>query len=446
MSFDITPFLAGGDPWPGKIDPVETVKRIYAEKYELAKTLPAPKTVLEIGVRAGYSAAVWLSVWPECRYHGLDSDGHESGGWPGAVHKARTMLGKHFPGRWLMTVYDTQTYPGYLPQGPCDLVYVDGDHSYQGCLHDLKAAAKIARRIWVDDLKHHAGTVGRAVEEFLKDPRVKKHTRHDTVRGDVVIEMDRNVLWSSGGDWGDTLAQLRTIRAFGPAVLTLAKRPTRRPYTPELVDEVYRPFLERQPYLTQVLGEERPEAIDLDLWRSMPLPKLSLADCVAAVFNAPCDSSPWLSCDEPNPVADVVINRTARYRSEAGGMWRAVMTKYRDKVFVGLEDEWRDFCAEFGDVAWHPTKDFWEVARVVSGARLVCCNQSSVYWLASGLGVPTVLEVDRSIDNCRLDRPNATYYDPPAGEPLTLPEIAPGMTVSVRVRVNGEEVTGAVSG
>lgn len=433
----MNPYFQPDDPFV-RNDP--DAERIYIEKEALARTLTPPRSILEIGVRAGYSAAVWLSVWPQVQYHGIDSDSHESGGWPGSHQRARAMLEKHFPGRWKITIHDTQRYDAF-PQGPCDLVYVDADHTYDGCLADLYRAAKITQRIWVDDLKHHANTVGRAVQDFLKDRRVVGHTYHDTVRGDVLIDLDNPIVWSSGGDLGDLLAQLRTVHAFGPASLTLVNRPVRRPFTPQIVDQEYRPFLEKQPYLTKVLSEERSEPIDLDFWRKLPQPGLNSADAVAKVFNAPSTSGPWLFCDNSTPVADVVINRTFRYRS-GDAMWHEIMKKYPSKVFLGLEDEWKDFEARFGTIPWHRTGDFWQVAQVVSGAKLVCCNQSSIFWLASGLGLPTVLEVDRRMDHCRLDRPGATYFDPMAGDPLVLPDISAESSVSFSlcIRVNGEEV------
>ena len=80
--FDITPFLQPGDPWVVTQDP-ETVRRIYREKYHVAAMLQ-PRTLLEFGVRAGYSAAAFLSAAPECSYIGFDMDQEVYGGWFGA--------------------------------------------------------------------------------------------------------------------------------------------------------------------------------------------------------------------------------------------------------------------------------------------------------------------------------------------------------------------------
>ena len=48
-----------------------------------------------------------------------------------------------------------------------DWVYIDGAHSYEGCLADLKSACKIAAVIFGDDYGNKPG-VTQAINEFLK--------------------------------------------------------------------------------------------------------------------------------------------------------------------------------------------------------------------------------------------------------------------------------------
>ena len=80
------------DPW-ACAEPAD-VERIYGEKYRIANLL-RPESVLEIGVRAGYTAAMFLLAGAR-RYIGLDAT-DTWGGTPGAVDFARQMLPTHFP-------------------------------------------------------------------------------------------------------------------------------------------------------------------------------------------------------------------------------------------------------------------------------------------------------------------------------------------------------------
>lgn len=55
--------------------------------------------------------------------------------------------------------------------GPCDWIYVDGDHSYEGCLYDLQQSYKLLKNkggiIFGDDYTNKPG-VRKAVDEFIK--------------------------------------------------------------------------------------------------------------------------------------------------------------------------------------------------------------------------------------------------------------------------------------
>lgn len=85
--FDVSPFLDKDDPWfrePGF--QMADVLRCYDEKYRLALLL-RPASILEVGVRAGYSAAAFLAAVP-ARYLGIDNDSC----WPGARVRAQRML------------------------------------------------------------------------------------------------------------------------------------------------------------------------------------------------------------------------------------------------------------------------------------------------------------------------------------------------------------------
>jgi hypothetical protein len=186
LMFDVTPFLHPDDPW-ARSEP--GVARYYPCKYHVAGLLQ-PKRIVEIGVRAGYSAAAFLSACPSSTYFGFDYNdpGDDSGGWHDAIHLARVMLALHFPQASVIIAEQNTRQLSSLPIRNADLVHVDGDHSTEGCLHDLRLAAQSAAQwILVDDITY-LPTVARAVEIFLKESGARS-LFFDTPRGDVLIRL-----------------------------------------------------------------------------------------------------------------------------------------------------------------------------------------------------------------------------------------------------------------
>ncbi len=130
------------DPW----QPEDETPHYYAVKYDIAYRLQ-PKSILEIGVRTGYSALAFLMACPFAEYRGLDAYKGDWGDVDGSRDHAITILGRYRV--WLETV-DTQTItdpiPGY------EFWHIDGDHSFSGALRDLRLAGDSgARWILLDD-------------------------------------------------------------------------------------------------------------------------------------------------------------------------------------------------------------------------------------------------------------------------------------------------------
>lgn len=88
MSFDFRHYACPDDD---HADRFEEWVEVYRFKHDLARSL-GPKTILEVGVRYGYSAIAFLQGCPDATYLGIDTDDGTWGGTIGALDWARTIL------------------------------------------------------------------------------------------------------------------------------------------------------------------------------------------------------------------------------------------------------------------------------------------------------------------------------------------------------------------
>jgi hypothetical protein len=168
--------------------PTEEFRRHYQVKYDLALRL-RPRRIAEIGVRAGYAAFAFLSAVGEACYLGLDADLPIHGGIPGFFSYARTVLAEFDATLLHMDTRRMEALPGRF-----DLVHVDGDHSYAGCLHDLGLAARAANHVLVDDYDSLA-EVRQACRTFLVEHHdISAEYIDDGLRGNLLLTVQQNRL------------------------------------------------------------------------------------------------------------------------------------------------------------------------------------------------------------------------------------------------------------
>jgi hypothetical protein len=140
---------------------------IYGTLFRVYREL-MPEKIVEIGVRAGYSAWTALAAIPKAMVYGIelgrsDVEGRDvDGGYPDAWKHAEKIC----PERFTLHITDShklQRFP------KCDLCYVDGDHSEEGCLADLRLAQRSGSRIILVDDYANFEAVRAAVARFMAE-------------------------------------------------------------------------------------------------------------------------------------------------------------------------------------------------------------------------------------------------------------------------------------
>jgi len=163
----------------------------YRTKFEIALE-KQPKSICEIGVRWGYSAFSFLSAVPTARYTGYDIVAGTHGGAKGidTFGYVAGFLHDNFPQADIRLVHaDTRNLVTLT--GPFDFIHVDGDHSVEGCRHDLElalGACSPGGTILVDDYNYIKG-VTVAADDFCRNWKYRiaeTQTKH-SLRGELII-------------------------------------------------------------------------------------------------------------------------------------------------------------------------------------------------------------------------------------------------------------------
>ena len=158
-----------------KVVPYYTIKQSIIANFN-------PIKIVEIGVRAGYSAWAFLKMCPKAEYIGIDADnntyGGEDGPWIWWAHK----ILKDF--NYKIDEYDIQKVKWIEP---ATFYHIDGDHSYEGVRHSLGLCYQslmINGVILVDD--DYQDSVRDGILSWVKDkPVLTKHI--ESFRGELLI-------------------------------------------------------------------------------------------------------------------------------------------------------------------------------------------------------------------------------------------------------------------
>jgi hypothetical protein len=109
------------------------------------------KSILEIGLNAGHSAAMQLELFPDIKVISLDIGRHN------ITREAVKVLSERFPDRFESiichsTAYANRVMRGKYPKPEIDAVFVDGGHTERDVINDLDFCKWLGvKDVFVDD-------------------------------------------------------------------------------------------------------------------------------------------------------------------------------------------------------------------------------------------------------------------------------------------------------
>ncbi len=114
----------------------------FIAMYLLAKA-PFVRTVCETGFNAGHSTFTWLKANPNTHVYSFDIGRHSYG------QRMAKYIHEVFPGRFNITWGNSiKTLPAFRKAHPeilCDLISIDGGHTYNVCKSDFENFKKMSR-------------------------------------------------------------------------------------------------------------------------------------------------------------------------------------------------------------------------------------------------------------------------------------------------------------
>ena len=169
---------------------------------------PSIRHICETGFNMGHSSFNFLTSNPKVIVHSFDLGRH------GYAREMSSFMTKHFSGRFFIHFGDSRvTVLEFIRANPtfrCDLIYVDGGHTYNIATADLKNFVSICNgsnldnAIIFDDyptLSPLSRYLGRAWENLIKSHSITEllrcmHRKQKYHRGFVIGKMVRNIFLS----------------------------------------------------------------------------------------------------------------------------------------------------------------------------------------------------------------------------------------------------------
>ena len=154
------------------------------------------------------------------------------------------------------------------------------------------------------------------------------------------------------------------------------------------------PLLKNQTFLNMVeIYDGQKIDIDLNFFREMPI-NFNI-DSVRwyghLVGKYPDLSLKYLEVDNHDKFKNyIVIMRSLRRQNKF--IDYSFLSSYKNKIFVGLKNEYEDLKNSVNGLEYYDSKDFLELASIIKNSKIFIGNLSFGYALAEALKVPRLLE------------------------------------------------------
>ena len=208
---------------------------------------------------------------------------------------------------------------------------------------------------------------------------------------------------------GDIIYSIPTMQARGVTNLYVDDRPWTKPIVNRI--GAFARLIEAQGIAVKKHeGEEI--NVDLSTYRNGGMIYGdTIANRVARWAGVKIDlSKPWIKSSKNNYTAGkIIVSRGARWHGEFFPWKEIVDTFSKDIMFIGLDEEHKDFCKKFGEVEHLHTIDLYDVAEAIAGASLFIGNQSSPNAIANALRATSIVETCLYAFDCIYERDNAIY-------------------------------------
>jgi hypothetical protein len=206
-------------------------------------------------------------------------------------------------------------------------------------------------------------------------------------------------------DLGDIILSLASVQAAGGGNYYIKNNPN--------AVKMLAPLIENQPYINECNGysDQIINKSFVDFRNGGHPFGVPLSELHARWINQSVDlNKKWLFCSEDKKFNDkIIVNKTNRYNNTLFP-WRYLVEILRDKIlFVGTDQEYREFNTSYGNVNRLIINNYLELAIAINSCECFIGNQSSANCIAEGLKHNSILEVSLNTPDCIYNRDN-TYY------------------------------------
>lgn len=214
-----------------------------------------------------------------------------------------------------------------------------------------------------------------------------------------------------GAELGDAIYGLPAIKALGIRNILAIQRPWCRPDWSGRSKSLKR-LAESQPYIDSFEDYTGQSFLDLTTYRSGGMAfGQTIVNRIARWGRVEVDESePWLQVEPSKQTKGrIIVSRCPRWMAYSWP-YKVLMSLFQSEMlFIGADQEYKAFCAEFGMIERLHCQDHLEIAKAIAGSELFIGNQSSPNAICEGLKHQSVLEVSPLAPDCHFARSSTVY-------------------------------------